>query len=62
MKAVATHPQTMIGPRARSSDKLAYMVRAISPGQFHHPAASVEDMYRPQMRANTDPGRVTISE
>jgi uncharacterized protein YfaS (alpha-2-macroglobulin family) len=47
------------------SDKpfqLAYVVRAVSPGQFHHPAASVEDMYRPQMRAHTDPGRLTISE
>ncbi len=47
------------------SDKpfqLAYIVRAVSPGQFHHPAAAVEDMYRPQMRAHTDPGRITISE
>ncbi len=47
------------------SDKpfqLAYIVRAVSPGQFHHPAASVEDMYRPQMRAHTDAGRVTVSE
>ncbi|MGB0799673.1 MAG: alpha-2-macroglobulin family protein, partial [Planktomarina sp.] len=45
------------------SDKpfqLAYIVRAVSPGAFHHPAASVEDMYRPQMRANSNPGRVTI--
>ncbi len=42
--------------------QLAYVVRAVSPGQFHHPAASVEDMYRPQMRAHTDPGRLTISE
>jgi uncharacterized protein YfaS (alpha-2-macroglobulin family) len=37
-------------------------VRAVSPGQFHHPAASVEDMYRPQMRARTDAGQVTISQ
>ncbi len=47
------------------SDKrfqLAYIVRAVSPGQFHHPAASVEDMYRPQMRARTDTGQVTISQ
>ncbi|WP_289040747.1 alpha-2-macroglobulin family protein [uncultured Aliiroseovarius sp.] len=45
------------------SDKpfqLAYIVRAVSPGQFHHPAASVEDMYRPQMRAHTDTGQVTV--
>ena len=42
--------------------KLAYMVRAISPGVFHHPAASVEDMYRPDYRARTDAGTVTITE
>ncbi|MGR3761021.1 alpha-2-macroglobulin family protein [Roseobacteraceae bacterium NS-SX3] len=39
---------------------LAYAVRAVSPGTFHHPAASVEDMYRPAYRARTDTGRVTV--
>ncbi|QDC08294.1 alpha-2-macroglobulin family protein [Oceanicola sp. D3] len=42
--------------------KLAYIVRAISPGHYHHPAASVEDMYRPAFRARTDAGRVTVVE
>ena len=42
--------------------RLAYVVRAVSPGSFHHPAASVEDMYRPNYRAQTDAGRVTISK
>ena len=42
--------------------RLAYIVRAVSPGSFHHPAASVEDMYRPQMRARTDAGQVTITQ
>ncbi len=41
--------------------RLAYIVRAISPGTFHHPAASVEDMYRPDFRAWTDAGTVEIS-
>ncbi|MBH0239710.1 alpha-2-macroglobulin family protein [Methylobrevis albus] len=40
--------------------QLAYMVRAIAPGAFAHPAASVEDMYRPEKRARTDSGRVEI--
>lgn len=46
----------------RSEDpfQLAYIVRAVSPGTFHHPAASVEDMYRPDMRARTDTGQVSI--
>ncbi|TNJ41460.1 alpha-2-macroglobulin family protein [Phaeobacter sp. B1627] len=39
---------------------LAYMVRAVSPGTFHHPAASVEDMYRPAYRANTAAGRLQV--
>ena len=41
--------------------RLAYIVRAVSPGVFHLPAASVEDMYRPQMRARTDAGTVTVT-
>lgn len=41
--------------------RLAYAVRAVSPGEFHHPAAQVEDMYRPSLRATTDTGRVTIA-
>jgi alpha-2-macroglobulin len=42
--------------------KLAYIVRAVSPGTFHHPAASVEDMYGPNFRAHSDAGTVTIAE
>jgi alpha-2-macroglobulin len=41
--------------------KLAYVVRAVSPGSFHHPAPSVEDMYRPDLTGRGDTGRVTIS-
>ncbi|KAB2886791.1 MAG: alpha-2-macroglobulin family protein [Albidovulum sp.] len=42
--------------------RLAYILRAISPGTFRHPAASVEDMYRPDYRARTAVGRVTVTE
>lgn len=48
--------------RERSSVTLAYIARAVSPGSFHRPAASVEDMYRPQYRARTDTGRMVITE
>lgn len=41
--------------------RLAYIVRAVSPGSFHHPAALVEDMYRPGFRARSATGRVTIT-
>lgn len=40
--------------------RLAYMVRAVSPGRFAHPQARVEDMYRPRQRAWTDAGTVEI--
>jgi uncharacterized protein YfaS (alpha-2-macroglobulin family) len=38
----------------------AYMVRAVSPGSFVLPGATVEDMYRPELRANTAAGSVEI--
>ncbi len=41
---------------------LAYIARAVSPGNFHHPAALVEDMYRPEYRAITATGRVQVAE
>jgi len=46
---------------SRDAFRLAYIVRAVSPGTFHHPAASVEDMYRPDFRARGDVGQVTIA-
>lgn len=48
----------------RSQDQvtLAYVARAVTPGNFHRPAAAVEDMYRPTYRARTATGRVTVSE
>jgi len=48
--------------QSESDFSLAYIVRAVTQGAFHHPAASVEDMYRPQYRANSDAGRVYISQ
>lgn len=43
------------------SFRLAYILRAVTPGTFRHPAASVEDMYRPEYRAWTDGGTVEIT-
>lgn len=48
--------------RSSKPFQLAYIVRAISPGEYHYPAAQVEDMYRPQYRAHTDTGRIVIYE
>lgn len=38
----------------------AYLVRAVSPGSFVLPGATVEDMYRPEFRANTEAGRIVV--
>ncbi len=40
---------------------VAYVARAVTPGEFHHPAAAVEDMYRPRYRARTETGRVEVT-
>lgn len=48
--------------RSEKKLTLAYVARAVTPGEFHHPAASVEDMYRPSYRARTATGRVTVTE
>lgn len=39
---------------------VAYVVRAVTPGTFVHPAATVEDMYRPERYARTATGKVEI--
>ncbi|WP_319529767.1 alpha-2-macroglobulin family protein [uncultured Cohaesibacter sp.] len=39
---------------------IAYTVRAVTPGTFMHPAAVIEDMYRPQMSARTASGFLTV--
>ena len=41
--------------------QLAYVVRAVSPGSYHHPAALVTDMYRPEYRAIAATSRLTVT-
>ncbi len=38
----------------------AYLARAVTPGNYAHPPASVEDMYRPERRAITGTGRLSV--
>jgi len=44
-----------------ASATVAYIVRAITPGKFVYPAATVEDMYRPERYARTASGKLTVS-
>jgi uncharacterized protein YfaS (alpha-2-macroglobulin family) len=38
----------------------AYVVRAVTPGIYNHPAAVVEDMYRPELAARTATGILEV--
>jgi len=51
-----------VNMRKAKTVTLAYIVRAVTPGVFHHPAASVEDMYRPRFRARGETGQVTVAQ
>ncbi|MGI9404468.1 MAG: MG2 domain-containing protein [Hyphomicrobium sp.] len=44
-----------------TSTTVAYIVRAVTPGTFIHPAATVEDMYRPERYARTAAGKLTVT-
>ncbi|MGN6488075.1 MAG: alpha-2-macroglobulin family protein, partial [Devosia sp.] len=46
---------------AAPSVTTAYLVRAVSPGSFVLPGATVEDMYRPELRGNTDAGQIEVA-
>ena len=49
--------------RYGSSDRefvAAYVVRAVTPGVYAHPAAVVEDMYRPELAARTATGVLEV--
>jgi alpha-2-macroglobulin len=44
-----------------TSTTVAYVVRAVTPGTFVHPAATIEDVYRPERYARTAAGNLTVT-
>jgi alpha-2-macroglobulin len=46
---------------SRDTVRLAYLVRAVTPGDFVFPGAVIEDMYRPGIFARTVGGRLKIA-
>ncbi len=44
-----------------SESTIAYIVRAVSPGSYVHPAATVEDMYRADRFARSPAGRLVVA-
>lgn len=45
----------------KSEFTVAYTVRAVTPGTFTHPAATIEDMYRPELSARTSTGWMQVN-
>lgn len=61
--APADAPASSAAPKGPvSAASVAYIVRAVTPGAFVHPAATVEDMYRPERHARTPAGRISVKE
>lgn len=56
---VAAFDRTADSPRQFT---MAYIVRAVTPGVYAHPAATVEDMYRPYLSARTAAGMMRVKE
>lgn len=48
-------------PRLRATTQFAYVVRAVTPGDFAIPGAVAEDMYAPDVFARSEAGRVRIT-
>lgn len=47
--------------RGKESFAVAYVARAVTPGDYFLPAAEARDMYRPTVIARTAPGRAVIA-
>ena len=45
---------------AAATATVAYIVRAVTPGSFIHPAATIEDMYRPERYARSGAGTLIV--
>ncbi|MCJ2045449.1 alpha-2-macroglobulin family protein [Methylobacterium sp. J-078] len=55
---VAAYERT---PAQSAFFRVAYTVRAVSPGTYVHPAATIEDMYRPERFGRTGFGAMSVS-
>ena len=48
-------------PKSPAVFTIAYIVRAVAPGRYVHPPASIEDMYRPERFGRTGFGTVEVT-
>jgi alpha-2-macroglobulin len=49
------------GKSPAATATVAYIVRAVTPGSFVHPAATIEDMYRPERYARSGAGTLVVT-
>jgi uncharacterized protein YfaS (alpha-2-macroglobulin family) len=47
-------------PSGTSNFTLAYVVRAVTPGEFKYPALDIEDMYDPETSGRTGMGKLIV--
>ena len=59
-EAVPALPESADAKAPAMQATVAYIVRAVTPGTYVHPAATVEDMYRPERYARTAAGTLTV--
>ena len=57
----AAFSETQRNKSSPATFTMAYVMRAVTPGEYTHPGAYAEDMYRPERFARTEPGKVKIS-
>ncbi|MFP3921053.1 MAG: MG2 domain-containing protein [Dichotomicrobium sp.] len=57
---MAAFSLTERGRKSPETLRMAYIVRAVTPGEYVNGGAKVEDMYRPERFARTAPGKVKI--
>jgi len=58
----AAEAQPAMRKGVAASATVAYIVRAVTPGTFVHPAATVEDMYRPERYARSEAGTLVVKK
>ena len=58
--ADAATPEASKLKTVAASATIAYIVRAVTPGSFIHPAATIEDMYRPERYARSGAGTLVV--
>ena len=58
---IVSSPPSIATGKIKATFSLAYIVRAVTPGHYLAPPATIEDMYRPQRYGRTAYGTLDVS-